>query len=84
MSLSRPPEEVPDEGPDGAGQTPVRHLPSWLRLYPFEVVSWIGLITGVGFLRLKGLRIGWETFDYTIPYGTTPRHPEFNQLVRAP
>ncbi len=44
-----------------------RRLPTWLRPYPFEIAAWIALITGVGFLRWRGLRIGWETFDYTIP-----------------
>ncbi len=38
-----------------------------LRPYPFEIAAWLALVSSVAFLRLSGLRIGWETFDYTIP-----------------
>lgn len=63
MSPRRTPEEPPDDA-----VAPSRHrFPSWLRLYPFEIAAWLGLVSGVGFLRARGLRIGWETFDYTIP-----------------
>jgi len=62
-SSNRPPEEPPSE----AQASPQRRFPSWLRLYPFEIAAWLGLISGVSFLRLRGLRIGWETFNYTVP-----------------
>jgi hypothetical protein len=54
------PLEIPPE-------RPLRRFLSALRPYPFEIAAWIGLITAVAFLRSHGLRIGWQTFDYTIP-----------------
>jgi hypothetical protein len=38
-----------------------------LRIYPFEIAAWVGLILGVIFLRAKGLRIDWNTVRYTVP-----------------
>jgi hypothetical protein len=60
----QPPEATPHPTDAAAG----RRSPALrLRPYPFEIAAWIALVTGVGFLRARGLRIGWETFDYTIP-----------------
>ena len=63
MSPSQPTADHPEE----TLAAPRRRLPAWLRLYPFEIAAFFGLVSGVGFLRARGLRIGWETFDYTIP-----------------
>jgi hypothetical protein len=38
-----------------------------LRLYPFELAAWGGLLVGVGFLRLSGLNVDWVAIEYTIP-----------------
>ena len=40
---------------------PVRWRP-----YPFEVVTWVALVSAVFFLRSRGLRIDWTTVEYTI------------------
>lgn len=39
---------------------------SRLKPYPFEVVSWLGLLTVVIFLRSHDLRIDWTTVDYLV------------------
>lgn len=51
----------------------------WRRFlpYPFEVVSLVGLVTAVAFLRGRGLRIDWVTFDYTIPPLLVPMAQSF-------
>ncbi len=38
-----------------------------LRIFPFEIAAWVGLIAAVVFLRLHNLRIDWVTFEYTVP-----------------
>jgi hypothetical protein len=38
-----------------------------LRIFPFEMAAWVGLIAAVVFLRLHNLRIDWVTFEYTVP-----------------
>ena len=35
--------------------------------YPFEIAAWAGFLAAVVFLRSRGLRIDWRTFEYTIP-----------------
>ena len=59
---SAPPDERPEDPGGASGRTRSR-----LRPHAFEITAWIGLVTGVAFLRWRGLRIGWETFDYTVP-----------------
>ena len=59
----------------GSGETPsddsatlsARRVLGWFRPYAFEIAAWVCLIAGVGFLRFRGLRIDWRTFDYTVP-----------------
>ena len=38
-----------------------------LRIFPFEIAAWSGLVAAVVFLRSHHLRIDWVTFEYTIP-----------------
>jgi hypothetical protein len=43
-------------------------MTSWraLRPYPFEVYTWIVFGGSILFLRAFGLRMGWQTMDYTL------------------
>ena len=38
-----------------------------LRVFPFEIAAWVGLIAAVVFLRAHHLRIDWVTVEYTVP-----------------
>ena len=60
-------EEPLEEPVEEAQTVPKRRWARWLRPYAFEIAAWLSLIVAVSFLRAQGLRIGWETFDYTIP-----------------
>ncbi len=50
-----------------------------LRIYPFEVAAVLGLVAAVIFLRFHGLRIGWQTVEWTI-YPMFPSLP-WNFLI---
>jgi len=56
-----------EEPAEVAEAPPRRRWPPWLRPYPFEIAAWLSLVIAIAFLRARGLRIDWETFDYTIP-----------------
>jgi hypothetical protein len=52
--------------------------PAWRRPlpYPYELVTVVALVTGVGFLRWQGMGIDWQTVEYTV-------YPMFRSLPAA-
>lgn len=45
----------------------IARLPEWARPYPFEVVTWIGCLAAVLFLRGHRLNLNWQTVEFTVP-----------------